>query len=211
MKLATFFFATAAVVLAQDTVSATGAACEPHEDHWHCPAGVPEPTTPPAAQVTGSQSSASPSATGSVVVSTTKSEAAATACEPHNDHWHCPSGVPEPTTPPAATATGADHDHEDEHDHDHDHEEDDDHDHDHDHAVTATTCEPHNDHWHCPSGVAEPTTPPAVSTTATSSGTAAAASNEPSTSQSAGAAAKTAGAMDSLPIAAAGLLGLLFA
>ncbi|KAF1836562.1 zincin [Decorospora gaudefroyi] len=23
------------------------------------------------------------------------------ACEPHGDHWHCPPGVPEPTSPPA--------------------------------------------------------------------------------------------------------------
>ncbi|RDA84214.1 hypothetical protein CP532_0282 [Ophiocordyceps camponoti-leonardi (nom. inval.)] len=24
-----------------------GTTCSPHKDHWHCPAGVPTPTTPP--------------------------------------------------------------------------------------------------------------------------------------------------------------------
>jgi hypothetical protein len=77
---------------------------------------------------------------GSVTVTTT--------CEPHDDHWHCPSGVPEPTAPPAATATKGD-----------------------DHEATATICEPHDDHWHCPSGVPEPTTPPGTSASMTSSPT----------------------------------------
>jgi hypothetical protein len=74
------------------------------------------------------------------------SATATATCEPHDDHWHCPPGVPEPTTPPAATAT----------------EED-------DHEATATTCEPHDDHWHCPSGVPEPTSPPGTSASMTSS------------------------------------------
>lgn len=26
--------------------------------------------------------------------------AQADECTPHDDHWHCPPGVPEPTTPP---------------------------------------------------------------------------------------------------------------
>ena len=40
---------------------------------------------------------------------------------------------------------------------------------DHDHEATASTCEPHGDHWHCPDGVAEPTVAPdaTVSGTAT--------------------------------------------
>ncbi|KAF1918261.1 hypothetical protein BDU57DRAFT_586715 [Ampelomyces quisqualis] len=78
-------------------------------------------------------------------------------CEPHNDHWHCPAGVAEPTTPPAlvpssvqsqlaSITSSASHD-------------------DHDNAVSASTCEPHNDHWHCPSGVSKPATPPAVAST----------------------------------------------
>ncbi|KAI4631358.1 hypothetical protein J4E83_002889 [Alternaria metachromatica] len=105
---------------------------------------------------------------------------------------HCPDGVPEPTgapTPeqlashsaeeaaeeatsgPASTiasttvtvvssgstmiTASASHSHDDEDDHDHE--------------ATASTCEPHGDHWHCPAGVAEPTTLPAetVSGTAT--------------------------------------------
>jgi hypothetical protein len=75
--------------------------------------------------------------------------AATIACEPHGDHWHCPDGVPEPTTPPGAmaTATGEDHDHE----------------------ATATACEPHGDHWHCPSGVSQPTSPPTSFVSITSS------------------------------------------
>ena len=41
-------------------------------------------------------------------------------------------------------------------------------DHDHDHEPTGTiSCEAHGDHWDCPSGVPEPTTPPAVTTTGT--------------------------------------------
>jgi hypothetical protein len=45
----------------------------------------------------------------------------------------------------------------DSHSHDHDDE---------DHAVTASTCVAHGDHWHCPSGVAEPSTAPAQSAAA---------------------------------------------
>ncbi|KAF2729353.1 hypothetical protein EJ04DRAFT_568743 [Polyplosphaeria fusca] len=68
---------------------------------------------------------------------------ATASCEAHGDHWHCPSGVSEPTTPPAVDTASEDHHH------------------DHDHSITATaSCEGHGDHWHCPSGVSEPTTPP---------------------------------------------------
>ncbi|OAK96531.1 hypothetical protein IQ06DRAFT_44414 [Phaeosphaeriaceae sp. SRC1lsM3a] len=94
----------------------------------------------------------------------TVSATASGVCEPHNDHWHCPAGVPEPTTPPALPVSGASsaasvmtsaasHSHDDEDDHDHDH------------AASASTCEPHGDHWHCPSGVSKPTTPPAAAST----------------------------------------------
>lgn len=34
---------------ASSTVSASGE-CEPHDDHWHCPPGVSQPTTPPPQQ-----------------------------------------------------------------------------------------------------------------------------------------------------------------
>ena len=64
--------------------------------------------------------------------------------------------------------------------------DDDDHDHDDDHVATASTCEPHGDHWHCPSGVAEPTGPPAAAvsgTTTTSGATSGAASAASSASQ----------------------------
>ncbi|KAJ4348002.1 uncharacterized protein N0V89_009374 [Didymosphaeria variabile] len=200
MKLLTFFLATAAVVLAQDSVSATGAACEPHEDHWHCPSGVAEPTTPPAESAeTGASATATAAVSTAVSASASTTEAAATACEPHGDHWHCPSGVAEPTTPPAATATGEDHD-EDEHDHE----------------ATAATCEPHGDHWHCPSGVAEPTTLPAETAettgTASTTGTVSSADSAESaaaTSSQFDGAAIAAGPVGSVQMAAAGLLGLL--
>jgi hypothetical protein len=35
-----------------------------------------------------------------------KPEALASTCSPHGDHWHCPSGVAEPASPPAASTTG---------------------------------------------------------------------------------------------------------
>ncbi|KAJ4989004.1 hypothetical protein SVAN01_05442 [Stagonosporopsis vannaccii] len=146
MRVYTVVLALAAAVAAQDTYTATGVGCEPHDDHWHCPAGVAEPTTAPAA--------------GASV--DTVSATASGVCEPHDDHWHCPSGVAEPTFAPSAAAASttvagsitsvpaasasASHSHDDD---------------DHDDAVTASTCEPHGDHWHCPSGVAEPTTLPA--------------------------------------------------
>jgi hypothetical protein len=102
-------------------------------------------------------------AQSSPIAQTIDTVIATATCEPHGDHWHCPSGVSEPTTAPALifstavispTVSLEDHDH------------------DHSHAVTATTCEPHNDHWHCPSGLAAPTTKPApaiISTTVTGS------------------------------------------
>ncbi|EOA86043.1 hypothetical protein ACJQWK_01641 [Exserohilum turcicum] len=129
----TLLFAVAAAVMAQDTVSVTaGGDCEPHGDHWHCAPGVAEPTTPPTPQQLASHSAeeAAEDATTATVIS---------------------SGTALITPSPSA----------------HDHDDDD---HDHDHKATASTCEPHGDHWHCPAGVAEPTTPPpaiAVSGTAT--------------------------------------------
>lgn len=41
----------ASSAIASATAAATSAAaegCTPHEDHWHCPPGVPEPTSPPS-------------------------------------------------------------------------------------------------------------------------------------------------------------------
>lgn len=37
----------------------------------------------------------------SASVTSSAAAAPAEACEPHDDHWHCPPGVPEPTSPPA--------------------------------------------------------------------------------------------------------------
>lgn len=50
-----------------------------------------------AASATALTSSAA-GATSSAVASATQ---AAEACTPHDDHWHCPPGVPEPTSPPS--------------------------------------------------------------------------------------------------------------
>lgn len=51
-------------------------------------------------------SSATPAAATSAVVSpapaaASPTQAASEACTPHDDHWHCPPGVPVPTSPPA--------------------------------------------------------------------------------------------------------------
>lgn len=88
MKLTLILLASLSVVVAQDTVSATAEACEPHGDHWHCPSGVTEPTTPPAP--VAATSVASTLTQVSVISSSASSAAisnAATACEPHGDHW----------------------------------------------------------------------------------------------------------------------------
>jgi hypothetical protein len=97
-------------------------------------------------------------AQSSLISQTTDIVIATATCEPHGDHWHCPSGVLEPTTAPALTfSTAAISPTVFSEDHDHDHS----------HAVTATTCEPHNDHWHCPSGLAAPKTKPAPAISST--------------------------------------------
>ncbi|KAF1923441.1 zincin [Didymella exigua CBS 183.55] len=57
-----------------------------------------------ASSATSAVASATAAATSaaSAAISATSAAAAATAsCTPHDDHWHCPPGVPEPTSPPA--------------------------------------------------------------------------------------------------------------
>jgi hypothetical protein len=150
MKTVTLLLAAVGfpAILAQSlTTSMATAVCEAHDDHWHCPSGVAEPTTLPAL-ATASESDHDHDHEESHTISLTASG----VCEAHGDHWHCPSGVPEPTTAPALSASES---------HDHEHEDE--------ITVTATTCQAHGDHWHCPSGVAEPTTTPAA--TVTSAGT----------------------------------------
>ncbi|KAG6290694.1 hypothetical protein E4U46_001632 [Claviceps purpurea] len=137
----------AALVVAQTSTTETGSAasrsalppsptgsgvCEPHGDHWHCHA-------------------ATSTDTGSAI-DTVSASATAASCVPHNDHWHCPSGVTKPSTPPAQTQSGAKPTTS--------HTDDDD-DHDDHHRDAGKECTPHNDHWHCPSGVSAPATPPA--------------------------------------------------
>ncbi|KAL1607279.1 hypothetical protein SLS59_002242 [Nothophoma quercina] len=200
MRVSTVILTIAAAVAAQDTYTATGVGCEPHDDHWHCPAGVAEPTTAPAA------------ASASVdIVSAT----ASSVCEPHDDHWHCPSGVAEPTyapsaapaitSAPAASASAsasASHSHDDDDD-------------DHSHAVTAATCEPHNDHWHCPSGVAEPTTAPAQtrsisSGASTASGAGASGSASATPAQATGAASAVGASQQGVLAVILGAVGAFF-
>jgi hypothetical protein len=177
MKISTIVLAIAAAVSAQDTVSATASdACEPHGDHW-C---------------------------AFTCFSNVKSSNALTSAR------HCPSGVAEPTFAPSAAAAitspvsgsitsapaaSASHSHDD-------HDEDD---HDHDHAATASTCEPHGDHWHCPSGVAEPTTAPAQ-TLSTASG--AAASTSPA--QATGAASAVSAGRQGVLAVVVGAVGAFF-
>jgi len=77
-----------------------------------------------------------PSATQSTTTTTGTTTATATGeCEPHGDHWNCPSGVPEPTDPPAHPGNPPN-------------------------PPPAGECEPHGDHWRCPDGVSEPSGPP---------------------------------------------------
>jgi len=133
---------------------------------------------------------------------------------------HCPSGVAEPTYAPSAApaitsaasasitsapAASASASH------------DDDGDDDHSHAVTASTCEPHGDHWHCPSGVAEPTTAPAqtlsTSRASTASGAAASgASGSASTSlaQATGAASAVGAGQQGVMAVILGAVGAFF-
>ncbi|KJZ72914.1 hypothetical protein HIM_07677 [Hirsutella minnesotensis 3608] len=147
------------------------------------------------------------------------SPTASGVCVPHEDHWHC---HPTSTGSAGAAATSAgDHD---DHDHDRDHGDHDDHDHgDHDHdehdhghghddqhpKASGQACVPHKDHWHCPEGVPEPTTPPAgasaTAKTSTSAGSAAATSSPKATS---GADARA--APIGLAFTAASLVGALF-
>lgn len=133
---------------------------------------------------------------------------------------HCPSGVAEPTYAPSAAAAitsaasgsitsvpAASASASDDHDHDDNHS----------HAVTASTCEPHGDHWHCPSGVAEPTTAPAqtlsTSRASTASGTAASgASGSASTSlaQATGAASTVGASQQGIMAVILGAIGSFF-
>ncbi|SPO05390.1 uncharacterized protein DNG_08077 [Cephalotrichum gorgonifer] len=67
--------------------------CTPHGDHWHCPPGVPEPTSPAGSSSTGSY--------GGNGNTSDEGE-----CTLHDDHWDCPPGVPEPTSPPVVAGAG---------------------------------------------------------------------------------------------------------
>jgi len=83
---------------------------------------------------------------------------------------------------------------------------------DHDHAVTASTCEPHDDHWHCPSGVAEPTTLPAQTLTTSRASAASGASGASSSApvQATGAAAPIGTSQQGVLAVALGAVGAFF-
>jgi hypothetical protein len=66
-----------------------------------CPGHYSEASSSAAGAPTSSATAAAASSAASVAASSTSAAAAATAsCTPHEDHWHCPAGVPEPTSPP---------------------------------------------------------------------------------------------------------------
>lgn len=168
-----------------EPTSTAATTCSPHGDHWHCPSGVPQPALNPDGS-TNTKATQVPKATAAPHDDDDDDHDhdhdhdSDKECEPHGDHWHCPSGVAQPSLNPdgsvntkatkvaqstaAAETTGADHDH----DHDHDHGDDD-------------KCTPHGDHWHCPSGVAEPDHPPPTTLSTTPSPTGNANSGAPTT------------------------------
>ncbi|KAG5918295.1 hypothetical protein E4U42_006919 [Claviceps africana] len=95
----------AAIAAAQITAAESGSAssfkslppsptssgvCELHGNDWHCHA----------------TSSIHPGSASVSTVDTVSASATAKSCVPHNDHWHCPSGVSKPATPPAQTPSG---------------------------------------------------------------------------------------------------------
>jgi hypothetical protein len=135
----------ATVTTGQSPLPPTSRYYDPNFPTRHCPSGVAEPTTPPPQTPSGAKTSSGAQSSSSHATSITGT--ASGVCEPHDDHWHCPSGVPTPTTPPPKVTGSSNHSA---------HEED----------PKATTCHAHGDHWHCPSGVPEPTTPPPSATTA---------------------------------------------
>lgn len=178
------------------TSAAPTGTCEPHDDHWHCPPGVPEPSFPPpqpSGEPTGTTATTGPAPSQTGDHDHDDDE----ECTAHDDHWHCPPGVEEPPFPPGGgPGDEDDHDHDHGHDHDGEGEEctahddhwhcppgveepsyppggepggdhDHDHDHDHDNDAEEGECTAHDDHWHCPPGVSEPSTPPAPAPPAT--------------------------------------------
>ncbi|KAF1943850.1 zincin [Clathrospora elynae] len=54
-----------------------------------------------ASAVVGASTMKTPAAASATLVTAAASAAPTEACEPHGNHWHCPPGVPEPTSPPA--------------------------------------------------------------------------------------------------------------
>ena len=54
-----------------------------------------------ATAVASSASHAASSAAAATSAAASATSAAAEGCTPHDDHWHCPAGVPEPTSPPS--------------------------------------------------------------------------------------------------------------
>jgi hypothetical protein len=85
-------------------VAVPGVGCPGHyrEISSSAAAGPTSSASVAASSAVASTTAAATSAVSSAAASATSAAAAATAsCTPHDDHWHCPPGVPEPTSPPA--------------------------------------------------------------------------------------------------------------
>ncbi|CAO2654034.1 Nn.00g107670.m01.CDS01 [Neocucurbitaria sp. VM-36] len=65
-----------------------------------CP-GVYTPTPTATAAATSAVIVAASSVVATPSETVVSTAAAVEACNPHDDHWHCPPGVPEPSNPPA--------------------------------------------------------------------------------------------------------------
>lgn len=75
-------------------IAVPGVGCPGHYREVSSDAGHVAPVSS-AAAATSSAAATPTSAAASAVASATQS------CTPHDDHWHCPPGVPEPSSPPS--------------------------------------------------------------------------------------------------------------
>lgn len=86
-------------------VAVPGVGCPGHYREVTSSAAHAAPTSSAASSVatsvTAIVSSASRAASSVAASAAASATQAAEACTPHDDHWHCPPGVPEPTSPPS--------------------------------------------------------------------------------------------------------------
>jgi hypothetical protein len=82
-------------------IAVPGVGCPGHYSEVSSEAAAPT-SSQAASSVMASATASATDAASSVAASATSAAAEATAtCTPHEDHWHCPPGVAEPTAPPA--------------------------------------------------------------------------------------------------------------